>query len=600
MDEHSDVTGHSLMKRPSIINRWSVLVVLAVVVALGGYLIVRHSHAASGDVVVPPSTASVPVPTHGVYWGGTNNQAFDTNNTVPGCPTGGDGFANLECKIGWAGSQQGFDVSSATYHSSAQHFYTHCDDNDSAYTQGGAIWNSAHVSGRKMIQIIMKCGSWPTLGNGGGNTNQDTNIKHKVDLLTKVGTPILLSFEGEPENNACSNGGGQTPNDYRAASRQFTADVRNEENKVGIHNMSIAWITMSSYSNNKLFTNCTEAEQTGANQLRTATNWYPGDDAVDWIVPDLYVRGTDFASSVDKFYAWASSCPTIHPTSNYNCTAATHLNKPLGISETGITTSLSIAQRVAIIDELRTSFVSQYPRLKEYAYWSSGVSGGDSYMIDYPNSDASHTVLKAFARAELDPSIHNLVLGSATPTPTSTPTITPTPTKSTTPTPSATPTTTPTATPGGDTTVPTVSLTAPTSGSVSGSITVTGTASDNVGVVKVNLAVDGKYYDNDTAPPYASIAWNTTSVADGAHTLTLHAFDAAGNEGNSQTVTVQVRNTSTPTPLVGDVNGDGHINITDLSILNSHWGTSYTAADFNHDGTINITDLSILLSHWTG
>jgi hypothetical protein len=58
--------------------------------------------------------------------------------------------------------------------------------------------------------------------------------------------------------------------------------------------------------------------------------------------------------------------------------------------------------------------------------------------------------------------------------------------------------------------------------------------------------------------------------------------------------------TPTPVPLVGDLNGDGHVNIFDLSILLSAWGTSSATADLNHDGTVNIFDLSVLLSHWTG
>lgn len=48
----------------------------------------------------------------------------------------------------------------------------------------------------------------------------------------------------------------------------------------------------------------------------------------------------------------------------------------------------------------------------------------------------------------------------------------------------------------------------------------------------------------------------------------------------------------------GDANSDGHVNITDLSILLSHYATTYAACDFNNDGTVNVTDLSILLSHY--
>jgi hypothetical protein len=53
-------------------------------------------------------------------------------------------------------------------------------------------------------------------------------------------------------------------------------------------------------------------------------------------------------------------------------------------------------------------------------------------------------------------------------------------------------------------------------------------------------------------------------------------------------------------PVQGDLNSDTHVNITDLSILLSHYGQSATQAqgDINNDGTCSITDLSILLSHY--
>ena len=54
--------------------------------------------------------------------------------------------------------------------------------------------------------------------------------------------------------------------------------------------------------------------------------------------------------------------------------------------------------------------------------------------------------------------------------------------------------------------------------------------------------------------------------------------------------------------IPGDLNGDGTVNVTDLSILLSNWGkTGVTAAqgDLNGDGTVNVTDLSILLSNWS-
>jgi peptidoglycan/xylan/chitin deacetylase (PgdA/CDA1 family) len=55
------------------------------------------------------------------------------------------------------------------------------------------------------------------------------------------------------------------------------------------------------------------------------------------------------------------------------------------------------------------------------------------------------------------------------------------------------------------------------------------------------------------------------------------------------------------TGKAGDVNGDGAINLNDLSIVSSNWNkTGMTAAqgDLNGDGAVNLNDLSILSSNW--
>jgi hypothetical protein len=50
------------------------------------------------------------------------------------------------------------------------------------------------------------------------------------------------------------------------------------------------------------------------------------------------------------------------------------------------------------------------------------------------------------------------------------------------------------------------------------------------------------------------------------------------------------------TPGSGDLNGDNKVDIADLSILLTKYGTNDPAADINGDGTVNITDLSLLLT----
>ncbi len=95
---------------------------------------------------------------------------------------------------------------------------------------------------------------------------------------------------------------------------------------------------------------------------------------------------------------------------------------------------------------------------------------------------------------------------------------------------------------GGDTTAPTTSITAPANGAtVSGTTTVSATASDNVGVTKVEFYLDGALKSTDTTSPY-SWSWATTGSINGAHLLTSKAYDAAGNIGISVAVSVTVSN----------------------------------------------------------
>src|SRR6266850_2515344 len=94
-----------------------------------------------------------------------------------------------------------------------------------------------------------------------------------------------------------------------------------------------------------------------------------------------------------------------------------------------------------------------------------------------------------------------------------------------------------------DTTPPSVSVTSPAaSATVSGTITMTANASDNVGVVGVQFQVDGVNAGAEaTSAPY-SAPWNTLSAANGSHVVTAVARDAAGNRRTSAAVTVNVFN----------------------------------------------------------
>src|SRR5437879_6124194 len=102
-----------------------------------------------------------------------------------------------------------------------------------------------------------------------------------------------------------------------------------------------------------------------------------------------------------------------------------------------------------------------------------------------------------------------------------------------------------------DTTPPTVSITAPAAnGSVSGTITVSATAADNVGVASVQFKLDDvNLGPEDTVAPY-SLSWNTATVGNGLYALTAVARDAAGNTA-SAAVAITVSNDLTPPVLSG-------------------------------------------------
>jgi hypothetical protein len=104
-----------------------------------------------------------------------------------------------------------------------------------------------------------------------------------------------------------------------------------------------------------------------------------------------------------------------------------------------------------------------------------------------------------------------------------------------------------------DTTPPVITLTSPTTGtSVAGTLGVTATATDDIGVAGVQFKLDGVNLGaEDAAAPY-SMSWNTTSATNGSHTLTAVARDAAGNSTTSTAVTVTVNNDLVP-PVISAV-----------------------------------------------
>ncbi|HUR82725.1 MAG TPA: Ig-like domain-containing protein, partial [Thermoanaerobaculia bacterium] len=141
----------------------------------------------------------------------------------------------------------------------------------------------------------------------------------------------------------------------------------------------------------------------------------------------------------------------------------------------------------------------------------------------------------------------------------------------------------------GDTTAPGVSITAPATGAtVKGSVSVTASATDNIGVTKVEFLLDGVLQSTDTTSPYAW-TWTSTGSSDGAHTLVAKAYDAANNIGTSSSVNVTVDNAAPATSITAPAAG-ATVSGTASVTANASDNIGVTKVEFYLDGVLQSTD----------
>lgn len=157
-----------------------------------------------------------------------------------------------------------------------------------------------------------------------------------------------------------------------------------------------------------------------------------------------------------------------------------------------------------------------------------------------------------------------------------------------------------------DTTAPVVSLSAPgNNSSVKGTVPITASAGDNVGVSMVEFYRNGAFLSGSNVAPYV-FNWDTTSVGNGSYTLTAIARDNSGNTTQSAGISVVVNNTlpdlSSPTisdALLALQIGAGKVTptagqVTRLDVAPLVNGVSVP------DGVVNTGDAIVLLSKIVG
>lgn len=151
-----------------------------------------------------------------------------------------------------------------------------------------------------------------------------------------------------------------------------------------------------------------------------------------------------------------------------------------------------------------------------------------------------------------------------------------------------------------DTSPPAATITSPASGqTVSGTINVQATASDNIGVTKAEFYRNNTLVATQTAAPF-SYSWNTAAGPNGTYSWVVKATDGAGNVGTSQTVSVNVNNASSspasdttkPTiSIITPINGSivpakGYQTVTATAADN----VAVTKVQFYINGVLSFTD----------
>ena len=413
---------------------------------------------------------------------------------------------------------------------------------------------------------------WRQIANG----SHDAHIAARADAVKQFGTPIMIAFHHEPEDDLRQLG---TPAEFASAFRHIVTMFRNR----GATNAVWVW-NMMAYS----FVSSSRIP---------LLEYYPGDSYVDWLAADGYnwfgsswigagQPWRSFASVFQAFYDWGSA-----------------RGKPLAIYEFGVLedTVTPNPQRKAqwFRDALAT--IKRWPALKaiiyfnahEWYYDSSQAStnavkeiGADPFFnpLTAPMDTTAPSVaitspagaetlggtVDVAASATDDVAVGKvefLVNGSVAAADTTAPygfaldtrtlangtaTLSARATDAAGNTGSSVPVA---VTVANDVAPPSVAITSPAAGqSVSGAVEVTADASDDSAVAKVEFLVNGAVRASDSSAPYG-FALDTAELANGSATLEARAVDTAGKVGTAAPVTVDVAN-GPPPPAADTVRPD--------------------------------------------
>ena len=155
-------------------------------------------------------------------------------------------------------------------------------------------------------------------------------------------------------------------------------------------------------------------------------------------------------------------------------------------------------------------------------------------------------------------------------------------------------------------TAPTVSVTAPINGStVSGLTSLTANASDTQSVSSVQFRIDGANISAaDVTAPY-NLVWDSTTTANGNHTITAVAINNAGLSTISAAIAVTVSNTATPPILPpATTNLIANPSVEDGSVAPTGWtgdgyGTNSHTTSYENSGHSGTKSLKTTITSYT-
>ena len=131
---------------------------------------------------------------------------------------------------------------------------------------------------------------------------------------------------------------------------------------------------------------------------------------------------------------------------------------------------------------------------------------------------------------------------------------------------------------------PTVVIGSPVNGStVTGTLSVMGTASDNVAVAKVEVSIDNGGWSIATGTTNWLFSLNTATILNGLHTISARATDGSGNVSTIPSLTVRVINV--PSAYLARISPGNPSNVTDCATNVWVADQAYTPGSFGYSGS---------------